>query len=156
MSDEIHVFRVWNPEAMDVWPLGDLFDRACANAVHHADPDEARRDFRDLVPAGTVAILVARLGTEYRGLCMIGLPHRMINKPYASIIYFYSEGPKVLSNELIKAVAKLAADEGYGSLGLINGNGRDAAFERLVKPFLGIGERLGTAYRFDLAGESDE
>lgn len=152
MSD-VEVFRVWNPDLFSLWPLSDLFEEAVANATHPIDADDARFDLYPMIRNGSVAALIARMGTEYRGLFLLGLPPKSRIDPQASTIYFYSAGPKAVTNALMKEVVDLCRSLGYRSIGVINGRKRDRAFERLVRPYVGEGEVLGTAYRFPISDE---
>lgn len=152
MSDEIHVFRVWNPEVFDFPPLSDLFEEAISRAVHPTDPDDARSDLYPMIRNGSVAPLVARMGTEYRGVFFLGLAKSRM-APQASTIYFYSAGPKAVTTALMEEVIRVCREEGFSYICAISGRKKDRAMERLVKPLVGEGEVLGTAYRFRIPDE---
>lgn len=152
-DDEIEVFRVYNPAVLDVWPFSDLIETAFTREHSPTDPETARHKLHALIPAGTLALLIARQGNAYRGLCLIGMPRVSFGGPAALLYYLYSDGDRRIGGELARQGAKLAADSGYARIIATNSNGRDAAFERLVRPYLGRGQPRGTAYHFDLGGD---
>lgn len=147
---EVHVFRVWNPAVLDVWPLSELIDTAFTREQAPTDPETARRKFHWLLPHGTIALLIAARESAYRGLCVVSLPRVAFGDPAAQLYYLYSDGDRRIAGELARQTVKLAANSGYARIIATNSNGRDAAFERLVRPYLGRGQLRGTAYHFNI------
>lgn len=128
------VIRLKNPVSMEIPTLKDVFTKAFGqNAAVPVDIDASMDDFRYMIESDRFGVFLRLDGFDAQGLCVMALPESKIF-PYPTCLTFYSEGPKAVTDELIKAGVDFVKANGYTKFWGVNATGKpNAAWMKVFK-----------------------
>lgn len=147
----VDIIRVRNPAAFLIPEIELLIDDAFANvtcdAARNALPESIREDH--------VALYLARIDDEWKGLAWVRLSTRDDDKS-ATVLHFYCrKAGRGVREALVKAVVDFAKAGGMETLMAWDINKKPRAFQKLFRS-AGPSKEVVRAYEFDLKGATTD